>query len=287
MTPPGPTVSVVIPTHRRPSLLRSAIDSVLNQSSRPQEILVVSDCVDPEAAQLCEEINSSSHVRLEFIEVPDIGRGPSSTRNFGAEQSKGTLLAFLDDDDWWGPKYLEDALALIETAGVDIVVTWLTLELNSTPLPGPAIKEGLTPRDVIVRNYGTTGSNLVVLRSAFHNVGGYDTSLQNKEDTDLFYRLLKSGARYGVVQSGQAFQRHHGEVRLTDDSPDRIADQWRYLAKHRSNMRYRDLRHVLRVIHYMEAHLATTTRKKLWHRVAQLWYSSPQQFAESLSRLRP
>src|SRR5690625_6892815 len=91
------TISVIIPTHNRVGLLKRAIESVLNQTRKPEEVIVVDDLNDVATKELCEQYFSSG-----VIYIPNIkGRGASSSRNLGASKAKSEFVAFLDDDDIW------------------------------------------------------------------------------------------------------------------------------------------------------------------------------------------
>ena len=93
----GTAVSVVIPTIGRASL-RTAVDSALNQTSPPMEVIVVldRDC-DP-------DLPESDSIRV--LRTP--GRvGPSRAKQIGVESAKGNVIALLDDDDVWYPDKLE------------------------------------------------------------------------------------------------------------------------------------------------------------------------------------
>ena len=105
-------VSVIIPTYNRAHVLGRAIDSVLKQTEKNIEIIVVDDgsCDDTEALM---ETYVGEKVR--FVKVPENG-GPSKARNRGAELAMGEYIAFQDSDDEWVPDKLEKQLALFENA---------------------------------------------------------------------------------------------------------------------------------------------------------------------------
>ena len=90
-------VSVVIPTLDRPKLLLRAIESVLRQTCREIEIIVVADRPDPETVSAVGAVDDP---RLQLILNPHPSTA-ASARNFGADQATGDWIAFLDDDDEW------------------------------------------------------------------------------------------------------------------------------------------------------------------------------------------
>jgi glycosyltransferase involved in cell wall biosynthesis len=102
------SVSVIIPTVDRPAV-RAAVDSVLNQTSPPLEIIVVVDTADRCLPPALHGI--SDKIRLLYAG----GVGPSSARMRGVAEARGQVLAFLDDDDEWVPEKLERQLAMWPT----------------------------------------------------------------------------------------------------------------------------------------------------------------------------
>jgi glycosyltransferase involved in cell wall biosynthesis len=101
-----PLVSVVIPTFRRPDMVVRAVHSVLHQSIRDLEILVVIDGNDDQSLAALKSISSP---QLRLLQLPK-QVGGSHARNEGVLASRGEWVAFLDDDDLWFPKKLEKQL---------------------------------------------------------------------------------------------------------------------------------------------------------------------------------
>ena len=99
-------VSVVIPTRRRPELLRSAIDSVLEQDGVDLECIVVVDGPEPETLEMLAGVTDD---RVRVIALPECVGG-SQARNTGIDAARGDWIAFLDDDDDWLPCKLQKQL---------------------------------------------------------------------------------------------------------------------------------------------------------------------------------
>lgn len=113
-------VSVIIPTHNRVVSLKRAIESVLNQTRKPDEVIIVDDLNDATTKELCEQFSADNVIYISNIE----GRGASASRNLGALKAKSEFVAFLDDDDIWLPEKLEQQCALIDKK------TWMCVFLN-------------------------------------------------------------------------------------------------------------------------------------------------------------
>jgi GT2 family glycosyltransferase len=258
-------VSCVIPTHRRPDFLREALESVVKQTLGVHEIVVVSDVDDPEAAELCREVSAQHGVRIEYVFDEQTPGGASASRNLGGYRASGTHVAFLDDDDWWDQRYLENGVACLRSSGADIVVTWRNLVNAERVVHGPVMRPGLRAKDVAAISLGTTGSNMLVSREAFLSVAGFDPRLPVKNDTDFFYRLLSAGFRYGVVSEYLVFQRKHSSGQLTGSSPRRAAGTLAYLEKHRATLTLRDRRFLRKTAHRIKWKTSPRTVDRYLH----------------------
>ncbi|MCL5059541.1 MAG: glycosyltransferase [Candidatus Thermoplasmatota archaeon] len=118
--PNTPAVSVVLPTHNRPELLLEAIGSLLRQTRRDWEAIVVDDASSPPAIVPADE-------RIRIVRH-DFGKGGAACKNKGVSLARAPVVAFLDDDDLYAPAYLERALGVLErNPDLDVVfmgVSW-------------------------------------------------------------------------------------------------------------------------------------------------------------------
>ncbi len=114
-----PLVSVILPTHNRPGLLSEALDSLIRQTVTDMEVVIVDDASTPPA--------SLDDPRSRIIRH-DISLGGAAAKNTGIHNASGKVLAFLDDDHLYAPRYLERALEVLDHhPGVDVVfmgVSW-------------------------------------------------------------------------------------------------------------------------------------------------------------------
>ncbi|RFA15142.1 hypothetical protein B7R21_03675 [Subtercola boreus] len=258
------TISCVIPTHNRADYLREALASVGRQTLLPAEVIVVSDTPDAAAEQAVAAFGEASGIPMAFQTYSGAG-GASESRNRGAASATGDLLAFLDDDDTWAPGFLAASEAALAGSAATVAVSWISMFKGEQSKLGPAIAPGLTARDVVAVNAGTTGSNMVVERSAFEHSGGFDPELRMKNDTDFFYRFLKAGNTYAVVGERLVNQRKHESGQLTGHSKARADNTVRYLEKHRADLSFADRRKLAFVIHRIRRHSSPKPTQRLYH----------------------
>lgn len=170
--PPDAVVSVVIPTYNSATVLPDAIDSVLAQSRRADQIIVVDDGSSDDTAEVCHRYGKA----VDYLRQANLGA--SAARNTGIAAARGNWLAFLDADDVWMPRKLEVQLdALAGHPEADFAVTAaLVRSLDDGSdyryrWDGPIAPEVMRA-ELLVRNIFTGFcSSLLVRRQALESVG--------------------------------------------------------------------------------------------------------------------
>ena len=192
-------VSVVIPAYNRAHSIGKSVESVLQQTYRPLELIVVDDgSTDGTVAALSEFGD-----RIVVIRQPN--GGPSSARNTGVANAKGGIISFLDSDDTWEPAKLERQVSLMNRGGEEVIccvcnsrnfVNNTELE-NSFEIAGVdgEITEGfwLNPAELIATRFILFNQVVAIRRSAFEKVGGFKEHMRLLEDHDLAFRLSLLG----------------------------------------------------------------------------------------------
>ncbi len=186
-----PLVSVIIPTYNRAHLLDRTLASVLDQSYRHFELLVVDDGSQDDTAGL---VTGHADPRIRYLrQTQNLGAG--AARNRGIREARGEFIAFLDSDDNWFPDKLAQQLAVFARlprrvglvyGGVEAV-----LECGGRRIDVPTHRGNLL-KAMLVRNviHGG-GSNAMIRRSVVATVGGFDEQLLALEDYDFFMRIVQ------------------------------------------------------------------------------------------------
>ncbi|MDP9040158.1 MAG: glycosyltransferase family 2 protein [Acidobacteriota bacterium] len=184
-----PTVSAVIPAYNAERFIRKAIDSVLAQTVRVAEIIVVDDGSSDGTCAVVESYGGA--VRL----LRQSNGGPSVARNVGVQAAQSDFVALLDADDAWHAEKIERQLASIAAVpGAVLCYTGiLTVDEDGTErYHAPAAPEHLG-RLIRVSMPGIPPSCSLVRRSAFLQIGGFNPALKGMEDWDFVLRLLRVG----------------------------------------------------------------------------------------------
>lgn len=188
-----PLVSVVMPTYRRDDTLARAIKSVLNQTYRNIEIIIVNDNGDdgPYTPRVREIVGSFADAKIRLLEL-DVHKNGAFARNRGVEVSGGEFVAFLDDDDWWEKEKIEHQVAALS----DLSDEWGVVSCRVKRYRGeelisvlPKHPDGNVYKDImlIVSDFAT--GTLMVRRSLFDEVGGFDEELIRHQDLQLLIQL--------------------------------------------------------------------------------------------------
>jgi glycosyltransferase involved in cell wall biosynthesis len=193
-------ITVVIPTHNRLCGLANALNSVFNQDKLPTEIIVIDDGSLPAVTDaVFEGAPDSVSCILVRNETP---RGGNFARNKGASLASGKYIAFLDDDDTWDSEKLVLQLALMESEDLDLSYTGktiITVDENLTELSRrysfARPKFNNLKKSIMHQNFIGTTSSIMVKKSSFDAVGGFDEAMPALQDYELYIRLIFSDAK--------------------------------------------------------------------------------------------
>ena len=116
-------VSIIVPTYNAACFIRETIDSVLAQTCKNWELLVIDDCSKDETVHIVESYVAKD-VRIKLLKTEKASGSPARPRNIGINKACGRYIAFLDSDDYWTPDKLEKQLPLFEDPSVAIAYSY-------------------------------------------------------------------------------------------------------------------------------------------------------------------
>ncbi len=205
------TICVVIPSYNYGHFIREAIESVLRQTLRPTEIIVVDDGSTDGTGKIVGMFGD----RVRYIRQENAG--VCAARNRGVRESTGELIAFLDADDIWEPTKVEKQIEkFAEDAEIGLVHCGMREFDGDT---GDTVNffleggEGWVADDLLLWEkpvINVSGTVIVVRRKAFDDVGGFDTRLKVGEDWDFCYRVARK-YKVGFVREALVNYRSHGK----------------------------------------------------------------------------
>ena len=206
-----PLVSVVIPVYNVEPYIEEALRSVVNQSYRNLEILIVDDESPDQSTNLIKEKFNDSRIHI----IEQKNRGLAGARNTGIRHAKGEYVAFLDSDDYWQASKLEQHIAFMSQHpdyGVSFCSS-MFIDEQSQPigrLQQPKKKHSYRASDIFCRNPIGNGSVPVIrkrildqieFKSADKNHTQYfDESLKQSEDIDCWTRIaILTGTKFHYI----------------------------------------------------------------------------------------
>lgn len=230
------TVACIIPTHARPEHLATALRSVLQQTLVPTEILVVDDLDDDRTGNLVDMFRRESNILIRRL-VNRQQPGASGSRNAGARAAEADIIAFLDDDDRWGPTYLSSAMLELTRSGADAVVSGLRrFKVDGTIQDIVIPPQSEIAERIFEKNFGMSGTNLMIRPKPFERLGGFDPELTVYEDWDFLIRFVRSGLHYAVEPKTNAEWHEHKGPRVSTPTVRHAEGIERFIAKHSADM---------------------------------------------------
>ncbi len=225
----GSLVSVIIPTYSRPKYLLRAIDSVLAQTYKNIEIIVVDDNGEYSENQLYTEHILSDLIlndRIIYLKH-SVNKNASAARNTGLKASHGRYIAFLDDDDLFLPTKIEKQVEKLKNTS-EIVgacyCNWAWYTGDKLIKTNQYLGEGnLLESMLLMENQLSGGSSLLLKRSVCEDLNGFDESFIRQQDWEFMTRFFR---KYEIVLANEVLLHIHVEHRIFSNKPE-VAEQAR------------------------------------------------------------
>lgn len=189
-----PAVSIITPAWNAGRYLGETIASVQAQTFPDWEWLIVDDGSTDETAALVRE-HAARDARIRLLQQPN--SGPSTARNHGMRQAKGTYFAFLDSDDLWAPNHLASQLDVFRRHPETGLVTANAVFLGG-PFDGLMTRPAadgfpVVPLEEIISNECAVFIMTTFRREVFDAIGGFDEAQWTSEDYDFWLRAALAG----------------------------------------------------------------------------------------------
>ena len=185
----GEDVSVVIPVYNRPDFVKRAIDSVLNQSLRPGEIIVVDDGSTDNTWEVLKNYKD----RIRAIRLGE-NMGPSAARNKGVLESTGRWIAFLDSDDYWKEDKIERQIEYLKSYPYFEILQseeiWIRNGKRVNPCKHHKKPEGWA-WEPSLRRCLISPSGVMMKREIFIRYGPFREDFPVCEDYDLWLKITR------------------------------------------------------------------------------------------------
>lgn len=223
-------VSVIIPFYNAHRHFPKTLCSLRRQSAAPAEIIVIDDGSDaPAARALLRGLDDD----IKLISLPS-NAGPGVARNAGARIATQPYLAFLDTDDLWRPRKLEVQYAFMSAwPELDMTHTQVAFATDGGTLSvGHLAQQGSSARTALT-NYLVATPSVMIKRSSFERIGGFDPHLRCAQDWDLYIRMVLAGFQIQCIAEELVEVRREGHGHHSSDWRCYLAGHLRIVMKHR------------------------------------------------------
>ena len=226
-------VSVIIPTYKRSEKLSVAINSVLNQTYKNIEIIVVDDNGN---TSFREEAYKTLASYIESDQIKYIkhksNQGGCAARNTGAFAAKGDYIAFLDDDDFYEPTKIEEQIKFSKkNIHLDACMcSMFRIDENNEQIQSREnTARGVTLKEAILDGNLFT-SMLLIKKEAFIKLGGF-SEIPRFQDKYFHYKFLSAGHKIGVLNKPLLTLVEHTDIRISSIGSRKVIAALKLLAQ--------------------------------------------------------
>ena len=235
MDTPGiglPKVSVVLPTYNRAELLPRALDSVMAQTYRNFELIVVDDHSSDSTQRVIARYAGDARVRALKHEH---NRGQSCALNTGIDAARGEYVAFLDDDDEWLPNKLALQVGVMDAAPskVALVYGWRQ-DIDERHPHRRTVRQTLRGdifEQMLALETPVPPSAWLVRTPVARAIGGFDKEIL-ANDVDFACRLSEQGWHFDYVPQVVLLKYRHSAGQMVDETPENLSRRVAFIRRH-------------------------------------------------------
>lgn len=214
-------VSIIIPLYNSEKYIAEAIESVINQTYKNWELLIVDDCSTDKSREIVKKY-ASQNKQIQLIESEVNFGGPARPRNIGLKKATGKYIAFCDDDDLWLPEKLEIQVDFLEKNP-----DYLLVSSNSKTFPDGTnnnlflLKNKQLKFNELVKGNKIINSSVLMQKSVIEKIGYIDEKpiVIAMEDYDYWLRLLayKDNSAFILKKTLILYRIHNQNISLYTD----------------------------------------------------------------------
>ena len=209
----SPLISVILPVANNERTLTATIQSIVNQTHRNFELLIINDGSNDRSTQIIDEY-CQTHSQLHAIHSKVCSGGAARPRNLGLAKAQGEYLAFIDADDLWHPQKLEIQLHELHSRNLDFISS-TCIKINDNEHPDlntelPIARQfTAVDHEIMLRKNRVVTSSMLLKTSAFIDIGFDEHADYSRvEDYTAWLRMLqKPSIKGGILHLPLVFYR--------------------------------------------------------------------------------
>ncbi|MFC4323389.1 glycosyltransferase family 2 protein [Litchfieldia salsa] len=180
------TISVVIPTYNRGHMIMDAIQSVMDQTLSPLEIIIVDDFSTDQTREVVESIRDE---RIKYVLNSRL-KGANGARNTGILMAEGNYIAFQDSDDIWLPNKLEEQMRYLEeNSNIDMCFCSLDFNHGAKTIPARKVDHNEMEKQLKKGNFISTQT--IIIKKEVAQGELFDEKLMRFQDWDFCIRVAE------------------------------------------------------------------------------------------------
>ncbi|RXJ95885.1 hypothetical protein CRU94_04540 [Arcobacter sp. AHV-9/2010] len=243
----NPLVTIYIPTYNRKELLSRAVNSVLNQTYKNIEVIIVDDCSPDDTIEYLEELIRKDN-RVRYFQN-ETNSGACVSRNKAIKEAKGEFITGLDDDDYFLPSRIENFVNYWQKhvkENSDVVCLFSSnyvkntdsYDINKMKISKKFIK--IRQFDLLIGNF--IGNQVFTTTEELRN-NLFDENLPMWQDLDCWYRLLKNNQKAIKIKvPSYVMDVSHPHERITIQKSNKVFSTFQYLSnKYKLNNKQKTL----------------------------------------------
>lgn len=185
-------VSCILTTYNRSYVLKRSLNSIINQTYKNLEILVIDDCSSDNTKEIVKIYNDS---RIKYIRH-NLNKGLAQARNTGMENSTGEFMAFLDDDDEWLPHKLKEQLKVFQNSELKnlgmVMCGMRRINGLNVKEQKEVLRGNLMNKMLIDQPFVGNGSCALIKKDIYQKYGGFDVRYKRGIDGYYFCKISKN-----------------------------------------------------------------------------------------------
>ena len=218
-------ISVIIPTYNRAHLIKRSVDSVLNQTYKNLELIIVDDGSTDNTKEIIDSINDNR-----IVYVKQENQGACAARNKGIDLAKGKYIAFQDSDDTWILNKLETQINALKKNNADVVCSKMFVYGNLLRKKIPKnIKEGFLKKDTLP--LGVSNGALLGKREVFSE-NKFDTTLPRLQDFEIALRIKE---KYSIYFMDEALINYYIQKDSISSNNEILLKAWKMVINNNKN----------------------------------------------------
>ena len=193
---------MIIPTYFRPFLLLRALKSINKQIIKPDKVFIVDNHPLNKSKNVYLKAKQLFKLNISYLIVPS-NKSPAASRNYASKLAKSKYIAFLDDDDFWDKNYITNVRDKFKDTKSKLNIT----EYNVVKINGKKkfyfhIPEKIKFQELFRWNPGILCSNMVIEKSTFFKIKGFDEKIFGSGDKEILIKCIKKNIKYSVLKKG-------------------------------------------------------------------------------------